>query len=196
MARPSNPEVRSRLISAGLKIIHARGFNGSGVQEITAAAGIPKGSFYNYFPTKDAFVVDLLEEYWSALEKSYAPILYDRRAKPFDRICSFFQALSREHEQHQFALGCLIGSLALELSASSPEVRAKLASLLARWAQPLVDCLEEAQASGMLAASTNVQELASVLIEAWEGAALRGKVLQSPEPYRRFETFLLKQLLK
>ena len=196
MARPSNPEVRARLVAAGLRIIHAQGFNGSGVQEITAAAGIPKGSFYNYFPTKDAFVVDLLEEYWSALEKSYIPILSDRRVKPFDRIGSFFYALSREHEQHDFALGCMVGSLALELSAGSPQVRAKLADILVRWARPLVDCLAEAQASGMLAASINPQELASVLIEAWEGAALRGKILQSPEPYRRFETFLLKHLLK
>jgi len=196
MSRPPNPEVRLRLISAGLKLIQTQGFNGSGIKDFTLAAGIPKGSFYNYFPTKDAFVVDLLEEYWSELEKSHAPLLHDRRKEPFSRIASFFRALAGEHERHDFALGCMVGSLALELSATSPEVRAKLESLLSRWARLLIDCLLEAQAKKQLAPATNVQELASVLIEAWEGAALRGKVLQSVKPYRRFETFLLKHLLK
>jgi TetR/AcrR family transcriptional repressor of nem operon len=196
MPRTPNPEIRSRLLSAGLDIIHAQGFHGCGVQDITSAAGIPKGSFYNYFPTKDAFAVEVLEEYWSALEDAHAPILRNPRVAPTARIAAYFQALSQAHRQHDFVLGCLIGALALELSSNSADIRAKVHQLLDRWALPLSDCLREAQAGGALSPEPDANELAAVLIEAWEGAALRGKVMRDERPYRRFETVLLPALLR
>lgn len=196
MPRTLNQEVRSRLISAGLKIVHEHGFNGCGVQEITAAAGIPKGSFYNYFLTKDAFAVELLESYWSSLSTAFSPILENTQLEPVARVELFFRALSREHQAQEFALGCLLGTLALELSSRSPAVRNKVSDLLERWAQPLAACLGEAQERGTLSEGLNASDLAAVLIEAWEGAAMRGKVLRSDMPYRRFESFLLRQMLK
>ena len=50
MPRPANPDVRRRLLAAGLDLVHSRGFSASGVKDITDAAGVPKGSFYAYFP--------------------------------------------------------------------------------------------------------------------------------------------------
>jgi TetR/AcrR family transcriptional repressor of nem operon len=195
MPRPPNPTVRARILADGIKVVQAHGFNGCGVQDIASAAGIPKGSFYNYFATKEAFAVEILEEYWSVYEIAYAPILSDPALEPLDRVAAFFRSLSREHERDGYALGCLLGSLALELSASSLEVRAKLIHLLDRWARPLSRCLAEAQADGVLAPDVDLDELAAVLIEAWEGAALRGKILRSALPYARFEAFLLRHLL-
>ena len=60
MPRPPNPEVRKNLLAAGLDLVHARGFAASGVKDITDAAGVPKGSFYAYFPSKEACVWPLL----------------------------------------------------------------------------------------------------------------------------------------
>src|SRR6476659_11363181 len=68
MPRPSNPEVRRRLLAAGLDLVHARGFAASGVKDITDAAGVPKGSFYAYFPSKEAFAAAILDHYWSDIE--------------------------------------------------------------------------------------------------------------------------------
>ena len=62
--RPANPETRSRLLERGADLICSRGFNAIGLQEITDAAGVPKGSFYNYFDSKEAFAVEILSEYW------------------------------------------------------------------------------------------------------------------------------------
>ncbi|WP_158807360.1 TetR/AcrR family transcriptional regulator [Beijerinckia sp. L45] len=196
MPRQPDPDIRARLLVAGLETMQSMGFNSCAVQDITAAAGIPKGSFYNYFATKDAFAVEVLEEYWSRLEAAHGPLLSDRGASTYERVASFFRALASEHETHGFTFGCLMGSLSLELSSNSPDVREKLTELLGRWAQPLVDCLRESRRNGELPTGTDVKALADVLIDGWEGAAMRGKVLRSALPYQRFETLVLKRLLK
>src|ERR1700748_2242178 len=104
MPRPPNPEVRKRLLAAGLGLVHARGFAASGVKDITDAAGVPKGSFYAYFASKEAFAAAILEHYWSDIERRILPILgEDGPAR--DRITRFFHALADEHEAGDFLLG-------------------------------------------------------------------------------------------
>jgi TetR/AcrR family transcriptional regulator, transcriptional repressor for nem operon len=187
--RPPNLDVRRRLLAAGLDLVHARGFTASGVKDITDAAGVPKGSFYAYFPSKEAFAAEILEHYWTDIEARLLPIL-DARGTARDRITRFFHALADEHEAGDFLLGCLVGNLSLELSGSSEPVRRELVSILDRWGAALGECLRS-DVRGDLDAG----DLAFRLIEAWEGAALRGKVTRSRVPYDRFEAVTVPALL-
>jgi len=190
MPRPSNPEVRKRLLAAGLDLIHARGFAASGVKDITASAGVPKGSFYAYFPSKEAFAGEILEHYWGDIENRLLPLL-DGDGSAEERIRSFFHALAAEHEAANFLLGCLIGNLSLELSSLSEPIRARLINILERWGQALADCLR----SGDLRPGLDADDVASRLIESWEGAALRGKMIRSRIPYDRFEADTIPALI-
>src|ERR1700712_689423 len=110
MPRPANPEVRHRLLDAGLALVHSRGFSASGVKDITDAASVPKGSFYAYFASKEAFAAEILEHYWSGIEARLLPILAGAGPAQ-ERIARFFHALADEHEASDFLLGCLIGNL-------------------------------------------------------------------------------------
>lgn len=195
MPRPPNPDVRRRLLAAGLELIHARGFAASGVKDITDAAGVPKGSFYAYFSSKEAFAAAILEHYWSDIEARLLPILEaDELAQR--RIKRFFHALADEHESSEFLLGCLVGNLSLELAGSSEPVRAELVRILRRWDTALTACVRSGQdGSGDIRGDVDAAELASLLIESWEGAALRGKVTRSRDPYERFETITVPALL-
>jgi TetR/AcrR family transcriptional repressor of nem operon len=196
MPRPANPEVRRRLLNAGLDLMHARGFAASGVKDITDAAGVPKGSFYAYFASKGAFAAAILEHYWADIEQRLLPIL-DADGLPQERIIRFFRALTDEHEAGDFLLGCLIGNLSLELGGSSEPVRAELVSILDRWDEALTACVRSGQVgSGGVRTDLDAAELASMLIEGWEGAALRGKVTRSRAPYERFEAFAVPALLR
>ena len=196
MPRPSNPEVRRRLLAAGLDLVHARGFAASGVKDITDAAGVPKGSFYAYFPSKEAFAAAILEHYWTDIEMRLLPIL-DADGLAQERITRFFHALADEHEAGDFLLGCLVGNLSLELGGSSEPVRAELIRILERWDEALTECVRSGQVgSGDIRADLDSAELASRLIEAWEGAALRGKVTRSRIPYDRFEAVTVPALLR
>ncbi len=197
MPRPPNPDVRRRLLAAGLELVHARGFSASGVKDITDAAGVPKGSFYAYFPSKEAFAAAILDHYWSDIEMRLLPIL-DADGLAQQRITRFFHALADEHETGEFLLGCLVGNLSLELGGSSEPVRAELVRILDRWDAALTACVRSGQAgdSGDIRVDLDAAELASLLIESWEGAALRGKVTRSRAPYERFETVTVPALLR
>lgn len=195
MPRPANPEVRARLIAAGTELIHTRGFNGCGVKDITDAASVPKGSFYNYFQSKEAFAVEVLVSYWNELERRHSGLLKDPSASPVERVTRFFHALADEHESHGFALGCLIGNLSLELASSSASATEQVKALLARWEMLIAATLSSGQADGSVSDSRDPRELAAILIEAWEGAALRGKVDRQRAPYQRFEDSVLPRVL-
>jgi TetR/AcrR family transcriptional repressor of nem operon len=96
-----------------------------------------------------------------------------------------------------FWLGCLVGNLSLELGGSSEPVRAELARILDHWDAALTACVRSGQGgSDQVRADLDAAELASLLIEAWEGAALRGKVTRSRSPYDRFETITVPALLR
>jgi TetR/AcrR family transcriptional regulator, transcriptional repressor for nem operon len=196
MPRPPNPDVRRRLLAAGLELIHARGFAASGIKDITDAAGVPKGSFYAYFSSKEAFAAALLAHHWSDIEARLLPILAaDGQAQ--QRITRFFHALADEHEAREFVLGCLVGNLSLELAGSSEAVRTELTRILERWGTALTACVQSGQGgSGDIRADLDASDLASLLIESWEGAALRGKVTRSRVPYDRFEKVTVPALLR
>jgi TetR/AcrR family transcriptional repressor of nem operon len=193
--RPANPEVRAALLAAGERLIHQRGFNGSGVKDVALAAGVPKGSFYSYFASKDAFVVAVVERYWLSIENGYGAILSDASVEPRERVVRFFRAMADDNEVRDFTLGCLLGNMALELADGSAEMRRTLAALFARWESVLSECLIEAQARGDIAADRDVRELAATLIEAWEGAVMRGKVEQGRDAYERFEAVVVPRLM-
>ena len=195
MPRPANPEVRKNLLAAGLDLVHERGFAASGVKDITDAAGVPKGSFYAYFPSKEAFAAAIVEHYWADIETRLLPIL-DADGSAQERITQFFHRLADDHEAGDFLLGCLVGNMSLELGGSSELVRAELVGILDRWDGALAACVRSGQqGSGDVRGDLDPGELAAQLIEAWEGAALRGKVTRSRIPYDRFEAVTVPALL-
>jgi len=175
--------------------MHRDGYAGAGVKDITDAAGVPKGSFYSYFSSKEALSAEVLTFYWDPIETDLLPLLADEKVEPTDRIAHFFRALADEHESHDFVLGCMIGRMALEVGGSSDPARAELVRILDRWDGAIAACVRAAQSSGAIAADRSATEVAAVIVEAWEGAALRGKVNRDRAPYARFEQSTLPALL-
>lgn len=195
MARLANPEIRFRLLAAGRELFFQQGFNGTGVQDITAHAKIPKGSFYNYFNTKDEFVVEVIADYWQEIERSHAGLLVDIAVEPLARIARYFRALTMEHGKTGFRFGCLIGNMALEIAQSSDRARNLLAEIVSQWQSSLTECLIEAQRRGEMCENVDPREIAAHLIEAWEGAALRSKIDRTELAYLRFEKYVIAPFL-
>lgn len=195
MPRPPNPDVRRRLLAAGLLLVHRRGFAASGVKDITDTAAVPKGSFYAYFASKEDFATAILGCYWADIEHRLLPILGVKAPAP-QQITRFFHALADQHEAGDFLLGCLLGNLALELGGSSDAVRDQLVNILDRWDNALTECVRAGQMSGDIPTDVDAGVLAAALIEGWEGAALRGKVARSRAPYDRFEAVTVPALLR
>lgn len=195
MPRPANPDTRSRLCSAGGELVHRTSFSSTGVQEITSAAKVPKGSFYSYFDSKDAYAAEILDEYWRMIDESFGHILRDESLTPLQAVRDFFGALVEYHADRQFIPGCLVGNLALELAATSDLVRGKLRHLFSQWTAELTVRLAEARRTEALPLRAEPAEVAACLIDAFEGAVLRAKVDQNRTALNRFQDFVLPRLL-
>jgi TetR/AcrR family transcriptional repressor of nem operon len=193
-------DMRQHLLTTGLKVLHARGFNGCSVQEITDAAKVPKGSFYNHFDSKEQFGAEVLGRYWEERASRAQSVLSDQSLPPLDRLRAYFLARTNEDDPGRngpsgYTKGCMIGNFSAELAGQSRLVRDRLGAVLAAWTCLLATCIREAQHAGEFGAAIDPETLAAFLIDAFEGAVLRSKVDQNPAALRRFREIVFSQLL-
>ena len=191
MGRPS---VRHLIVQAGLRVFLRGGFNASSVQDITEEAGVPKGSFYNHFDSKEALgseIVDLYAEGGQRRED-----LRDQTLPPLERLRKHFAGLNQMAEESAFTSGCLLGNFSAELSESSPVIRDRLAALFKLWTHEMEDAIAQAQALGQVSTDSSAADLASFLLDAYEGAILRARVEKSPAAFVRFMTLAFEKILR
>jgi TetR/AcrR family transcriptional repressor of nem operon len=184
---------RDHLLSTGLKVLHARGFHASGVQDITDAAEVPKGSFYTHFDSKERFGAEVLGRYWEGRADRAIAILGDESQSPLARLKAYFQG--KIHVAGPFGKGCMIGNFSAELAGDSRLVRDRLGAVFAAWTQLLAGCIREAQAAGELHSNQEADTVAAFLIDAFEGAVLRTKVDRDATALLRFETIVFSTIL-
>ncbi|MGE0239634.1 MAG: TetR/AcrR family transcriptional regulator [Parvibaculaceae bacterium] len=165
---------RDQILAAGRDFIHRQGYSASGIAEITQAAGVPKGSFYNHFESKEAFALAALDSYCAQGEAAFAPLEGDGAAD--ERVRSHFKAIDRQLSADSYAAGCMLGNLTVEAGPLSETLRKHVAALLARWTTRLAACLEEGQKKGSVSKALPAETLARFLIGAWHGAVQRAKV--------------------
>jgi TetR/AcrR family transcriptional regulator, transcriptional repressor for nem operon len=184
---------REQIIKAGLKTLLDKGFNGVGVQEITDQAGVPKGSFYNHFESKEALGAEIVERYGAGSTRR--DVLRDKSVPPLERLKTHFDALNETFIKSKFERGCLLGNFSAELSNQSPLIRDSLAKLFDRWTKDLEAAIADAQASGSISTDRKAADIAAFLLDAYEGALLRARVERSRAPFDRFMKLAFEQLL-
>lgn len=181
-------DTRQRLLDAGLGLLLAHGYNDLGIQALLARTGVPKGSFYHYFRSKEDFAFHVIERYMTDVHGGLDACLCDEGCPPLERVRRFFE-LSLEKYREEGYLGCLLGGLGQELSGVSERFREKIEQCFSEIAARIVICLDAAKVRGELPASADTQELADLLINCWEGAALRSRLWRDPRPLGRVLDF-------
>jgi TetR/AcrR family transcriptional regulator, transcriptional repressor for nem operon len=188
------PNVREQIVVAGLEILQRRGFNGCGVQDITNAAGVPKGSFYNHFESKEALGVAALDRYWQ-IAGDRLRMLSDDRVPPIDRLRGYFESLAGTMTGLGYTGGCLIGNFSIELADQSRLVRDRLAAVLAAWTQAIETCIREAQRAGAVRSTLDAGTLATFVLGAWQGSMMRVKVDKDDTAFRQFMAVVFTDIL-
>jgi len=187
------PSAREQIVQAGLKCLAKKGFNGVGVQDITDTAGVPKGSFYNHFESKEALGVEIVERYGA--DKRRRELLTDKSIAPLERLRRHYQRLSTLCVDAQFERGCILGNFSAELSNESEVIRESLRRLYERWTKDVEATIAEAQQQGAVAKTLTAAELAAFLLDAYEGALLRARVERDGRAFERFMKFAFSKLL-
>ncbi len=192
MAQKTN--VRERLLAAAFETLHRDGFNATGVQDITDAAKVPKGSFYNHFASKDALGVEVVAEYVAkGAERRRG--LVDGSGAPLARLKAYFKSLNQLGPASGFSRGCLLGNFSAELSSQSPDIRQALVDAFANWTNDIARVITEAQESGDVGRELPAATLAAFLLNAWEGAVLRSRVDRSAAPLDAFMKVAFNKIL-
>lgn len=186
--------VKQQLVTAGLNLLHSKGFNATSVQDITDAAGVPKGSFYNHFTSKEALGLEVLERYAEAAATYYA-VLDDASLAPKARLRQYFDLLIGANTATDYHCGCMLGNFSGELSSQIPAMRDALSRNFDAWAARLAGVIAEAQRDGSVRAPQPALELAQFIIDAWQGAVLHAKAAHSRAPLDRYADMVLKQIL-
>ena len=177
---------KEALLQVGLDLVWSRGFNGTGVEAILKEAKIPKGSFYNFFSSKEEFSLAVIDKFVAGRREVLSPILNDASLPPIERVKKSFETLITAFEEDGCYKGCLLGNLGQEMSDQSENVRKSLEHSLQLWEKSVSDVLIQAQSESSIPKHIDVEMLAENMIAAFQGAVLRSKIKKSSEPLRNF----------
>ncbi|RMJ03086.1 HTH-type transcriptional repressor NemR [Marinobacter litoralis] len=175
-------DVRSHILETAQVIISGKGFSAVGLNQILQAAGVPKGSFYHYFGSKEAFGEELLKSYFADYHETLDAMLSRPGLNGAERLISYWQTWLETQSACDPKGKCLTVKLAAEVSDLSETMRAVLARETSRVVARLEQAVAEGIEDGSLPATLNAKVTASTLYQLWLGASLRSKITRDPEP--------------
>ena len=181
-------ETRMALIWCGTELLTERGFQITGIEEILSRVGVPKGSFYHYFKSKQDFGIAVIDNYVDFYDEKMSRIFDDETCSPLSRIQRFVDEGKEGMTRYEFKRGCLIGNMGQELASLNDEFRMRLEAVLIAWEARLKRCLDLAIAHKELPANTDTTALSNFFWIGWEGAILRAKLTCSTAPLDQFST--------
>jgi TetR/AcrR family transcriptional regulator, transcriptional repressor for nem operon len=192
---PADPaghnETRTSLLRAGIEILTEKGFSATGLDEILKRVGVPKGSFYHYFKSKDDFGLALITQYDAYFSHKLDRFLLDEALPPLQRIQAFTQDAEAGMARHQYKRGCLIGNLGQEMGALPEHFRNQIKDVFQSWQQKLEHCLLQAKAAKQIPPNSDCKMLSEIFWIGWEGAVLRAKLELNADALLAFSEFYL-----
>ena len=172
---------RDALLEAGLALMSKGSYERAGLQEVLEHASLPRGSFYHHFRDKEDFALQVIDRYMQNVHAALDACLGDEGRPPLGRVRRFFE-LTQEHYRKEGYMGCLLGGLGQELSGVNDTFRRKIEGCFSEIARRLAVCLEEARRRGDIRSGSDTRRMASVLVDCWEGAALRSRLRGNAAP--------------
>ncbi|MCM0674647.1 TetR/AcrR family transcriptional regulator [Micromonospora phytophila] len=176
-------DARNKILDAAATLLEQRGYSGLGVAEICTTAGVPKGSFYYFFESKQALALTVIDEHWASQRRRWVELLGSDR-DPLRRLRDLFEATEEVQRAGQrkagLVAGCLFGNLALELSNQAEEIRSRLQEIFEAQIDLIEKVVVEAKEQGRAGPSVDAREAARSMVAQIEGRALLAKLLNDP----------------
>jgi TetR/AcrR family transcriptional repressor of nem operon len=193
-ATKKGEETRERILAAATDLIHARGFKETGLSDILAASGVPKGSFYHYFPSKEDLGRELLVRY-----RHEARAFLEREAFPptgevVPQFVRFFEESARQQTEGGCKAGCLLGNLAAEVANIHEDLRREVAQCFVELREVFADALERGPRNGELAGDFAPEAAAEFLVSVMEGSILLAKARREPSGFAGVNASLIRYL--
>ena len=187
---------KHNLLDEGVALLMRQGYHGTGLKEILDAVNIPKGSFYNYFGSKENFAAEVIVHYITPYLNQLNQYLDESEGNAVAALNRYIEESIAELECTDFTGGCLLGNLMGELSDTSDLCRMALQNALNDYRNVWEEGLRRGQKEKRIRADKSAHEMADLWVNAWQGALLRMKIEQSTEPLKQCYSQLLGDFFK
>jgi TetR/AcrR family transcriptional repressor of nem operon len=176
-------DVRDNILAVGQRIMSGKGFSAVGLNEILTEAKVPKGSFYHYFESKDAFGEALLSSYFEDYLADVDTVMAQPGLTMAQRLLDYFD-MWRANQSFLDCQGkCLAVKLAAEVADLSEAMRAVLNQGTSAIITRLADAIERGVAEGSLAIDDEPRQVAESLYQLWLGASVMVKIVRGTGPF-------------
>jgi TetR/AcrR family transcriptional repressor of nem operon len=192
MSKTTKEIKRIKLLEQGVSMLTNQGYHGTGLQEMLDEVKVPKGSFYAYFGSKEAFCVEVIQHYIEPVIQQLKGNLQDPTLNGLSAINKHLDTLIEMYKAKQFIGGCLLGNLIGELGNSNDAIRIALQDAMQRYQCLFTQAFAEAQQDGLVCDDFSAEQMASLLVNSWQGALLRMQIEQSAEPLELCRDSLLR----
>jgi TetR/AcrR family transcriptional repressor of nem operon len=181
-----NPVVdtQQRILDSARELIHSRSYADVGVAAICQHAGVKKGSFYHFFPSKRDLTLAVLDGYYMQMKRDLLDDAFSARLPPLQRLERFAQLMYDVQKSNVAStghlVGCPFGNLAVELSTQDEQIRLKLAEIFSRVCTEFHRTLDEAIKIGELE-DIDSGATAEAMLAYFEGVMMMAKTQNDPE---------------
>jgi TetR/AcrR family transcriptional repressor of nem operon len=176
-------DVRESILQVGQQIMSRKGFSAVGLTEILTTAGVPKGSFYHYFDSKEAFGEAMLQSYFQGYLAELDATLSQPRLNMAQRLMSYWKAWRENQSVLECQGKCLAVKLGAEVADLSEPMRLALKQGIAGITARLSQAIEAGIAEGSLAINDNPARIAQSLYQLWLGASVMAKISRNTQPF-------------
>lgn len=186
---------REKLIKFGAKAMLEKSYHAVGIQEILTEVGVPKGSFYYYFSSKEDFGIAIIEYYGEQLANIIRGKLLDSTHSPRERMREYYLAIRNFYAVNGCGQGCLVAKFATEVANLSPRMRDALKKEFDKWLELFSTCIKEGQMMGEITSDLDAESLAEFLYTSWEGVLIRMQVNQTLTPIDNFINYAFDRII-
>jgi TetR/AcrR family transcriptional regulator, transcriptional repressor for nem operon len=179
-------DTRETLIRAGMELLTEQSFAATGLDALLKRVGIPKGSFYHYFESKEAFGRELMAAYDAYFCAKLDRWLLDETLPALERLGAFVEDAKSGMARHGYTRGCLVGNMGVEVEILPQDFREQLERVLQGWQARVLTCLRDAQREGTISKQADLDALAAFFWIGWEGAVLRARLTRDAAPLDTF----------
>lgn len=189
-------DTKTALLETGMEVMVEKGYTNTGIQEVLSRIGVPKGSFYHYFDSKEDFALQIIAHFDQSYTANLLRTLRNQDATPLERLRNYCNQSKEKLVSNDCRRGCLIGNLSQEMADQSESLRQSLSHVMGKWRDLFASCIEEGQTKGEIKTSFSAHDMAELFLSGWEGAFLRAKTTKCVEPIDVFINLMFEKVLK
>jgi len=179
---------REKILKAAAGLFHEFGYNGTSVQDIVSEANVPKGSFYNYFKSKEELAIAASDAFYP---HALALLELENTSSPVGRLRKYFRLTLKEMQRYHYVRGCLVGNFASEITNATPALKERITQHLDQATRRIAVVVSQAQEAEEIDPGVPTMDLSRFILNSLYGAIFRSKTDRTERPMKLLQQFAI-----